>query len=371
MPIRRGAGWSGVSGRGELNPRPPAPKAGALHCATPRLGPRGYSAACEKRAGPRRYTRAPHEVHRRAPRGQQGEALRRGRRERVRKGESTPPSSKIAREVRIPGFRPGKAPRKLLEARLGTDVGRERGAAATRCPSTTPRRSARTRSTSSPPPRSTSPAGEEDGDVAFDAVVEIRPAGRASAATTACGSRSPTPRPPTRRSTRRSTACASSSPSSRRSTARPSTATTSRSTSPARRTASPSPASPPTTTSTRSAPARSCPSSTSSCGRQGGDILEFDADAPGDPDEDARRVPHAREGGEGEGPARARPTSGPARRPSSTPLDELRADLAKRIGTGQAGPGPDGPAREAAEASPSWSRTSSPTPSSTARCRSA
>ena len=32
---------------------------------------------------------------------------------------------KLAREVRIPGFRPGKAPRRLLEARLGTDIARE------------------------------------------------------------------------------------------------------------------------------------------------------------------------------------------------------------------------------------------------------
>src|SRR5690606_28727175 len=31
---------------------------------------------------------------------------------------------KIAREVRLPGFRPGKAPRKVLEARLGRGVGR-------------------------------------------------------------------------------------------------------------------------------------------------------------------------------------------------------------------------------------------------------
>ncbi len=52
---------------------------------------------------------------------------------------------KIAREVRIPGFRPGKAPRKLLEARLGEGVGAGRGAArrdarllrARRCASTT------------------------------------------------------------------------------------------------------------------------------------------------------------------------------------------------------------------------------------------
>src|SRR5471032_441582 len=32
---------------------------------------------------------------------------------------------KLAREVRIPGFRPGKAPRRLLEARLGSEVARE------------------------------------------------------------------------------------------------------------------------------------------------------------------------------------------------------------------------------------------------------
>src|SRR5947209_19189079 len=32
---------------------------------------------------------------------------------------------KIARQTRIPGFRPGKAPRRILETRLGTDVARE------------------------------------------------------------------------------------------------------------------------------------------------------------------------------------------------------------------------------------------------------
>ncbi len=32
---------------------------------------------------------------------------------------------KIAREVRIPGFRPGKAPRRLVEARVGTDAARQ------------------------------------------------------------------------------------------------------------------------------------------------------------------------------------------------------------------------------------------------------
>ncbi len=32
---------------------------------------------------------------------------------------------RIAREVRIPGFRPGKAPRRILEARIGTAAARE------------------------------------------------------------------------------------------------------------------------------------------------------------------------------------------------------------------------------------------------------
>src|SRR5256885_13374386 len=32
---------------------------------------------------------------------------------------------KLAREGRIPGFRPGKAPRRLLEARRGTDIARQ------------------------------------------------------------------------------------------------------------------------------------------------------------------------------------------------------------------------------------------------------
>src|SRR5438034_6846039 len=32
---------------------------------------------------------------------------------------------KIARETRIPGFRPGKAPRRILEARFGTELARQ------------------------------------------------------------------------------------------------------------------------------------------------------------------------------------------------------------------------------------------------------
>ena len=32
---------------------------------------------------------------------------------------------KIARQVRIPGFRPGKAPRQIIEARVGLDAARQ------------------------------------------------------------------------------------------------------------------------------------------------------------------------------------------------------------------------------------------------------
>ena len=98
-----------------------------------------------------------------------------------------------------------------------------------------------------------------------------------------------------------------------------------------------SPASPPTTTSTRSAAARSCPSSTtSSRGAKVGDILEFTAAHP-DPDEDPHRLPGPREGRQGEGPPRGRPTSGPTRPPSSTrsrscaPTSPTRAALVKQV----------------------------------------
>jgi trigger factor len=81
---------------------------------------------------------------------------------------------KIAREVRIPGFRPGKAPRKLLEARLGKDTARQEAlrealpdyyAEAVKTTEIDP--------IGMPEFDITSDAAE--GPVAFDAVVEIRP----------------------------------------------------------------------------------------------------------------------------------------------------------------------------------------------------
>jgi trigger factor len=81
---------------------------------------------------------------------------------------------KLAREVKVPGFRPGKAPRRLLEARFGTEVAREQAlrdslpdfyAEAVRAEDIDVIAA----------PEIDITAGEEEGDVEFDAVVEVRP----------------------------------------------------------------------------------------------------------------------------------------------------------------------------------------------------
>ncbi len=81
---------------------------------------------------------------------------------------------KLAGEVRIPGFRPGKAPRQLLEARLGTEVAREQALR-----DAVPEYYAEAIATEDidviAAPEIDITAGESSGDVAFDAVVEVRP----------------------------------------------------------------------------------------------------------------------------------------------------------------------------------------------------
>lgn len=81
---------------------------------------------------------------------------------------------KLAKEVRLPGFRPGKAPRRLLEARLGTEVARDQALR-----DSLPEFYAEAVVTESidviAPPEIDITAGEDTGDVEFDAVVEIRP----------------------------------------------------------------------------------------------------------------------------------------------------------------------------------------------------
>ena len=81
---------------------------------------------------------------------------------------------KIAREVRIPGFRPGKAPRKVLERRLGAKVGREQ-ALQDALPEYYAKALFDNDVDAIDAPEIDITAGEEAGPVAFDAVVEVRP----------------------------------------------------------------------------------------------------------------------------------------------------------------------------------------------------
>lgn len=81
---------------------------------------------------------------------------------------------KIAREVRIPGFRPGKAPRKLLEARVGLDAAREE-AIRESLPGFYVQALRENDVDAIAAPEIDVTSGREDGPVAFDAVVEVRP----------------------------------------------------------------------------------------------------------------------------------------------------------------------------------------------------
>jgi trigger factor len=82
---------------------------------------------------------------------------------------------KIAREVRIPGFRPGKAPRKVLERRLGPGVGREQ-ALHDSLPEFYAQALVEHDVDAIAPPDIDITSGQEgDGPLFFDAVVEVRP----------------------------------------------------------------------------------------------------------------------------------------------------------------------------------------------------
>jgi trigger factor len=81
---------------------------------------------------------------------------------------------KIAREVRIPGFRPGKAPRRLLEARLGKETGRSE-ALRDALPDYYTQAIRDHDVDAIAPPEIDITAGRESGPLAFDAVVEVRP----------------------------------------------------------------------------------------------------------------------------------------------------------------------------------------------------
>ena len=81
---------------------------------------------------------------------------------------------KIAKEVRIPGFRPGKAPRKILETRFGPQIGREQ-ALQDSLPEYYSAAVIEHDVDVIAPPEIDITGGQESGDIAFDAVVEVRP----------------------------------------------------------------------------------------------------------------------------------------------------------------------------------------------------
>ncbi|MFN2607677.1 MAG: trigger factor [Acidimicrobiales bacterium] len=81
---------------------------------------------------------------------------------------------KLARDVRVPGFRPGKAPRRLLEARLGTDVARQE-AIRDSLPDFYEKALRENEVEPIAAPEIEITAGREAGPVSFDAVVEVMP----------------------------------------------------------------------------------------------------------------------------------------------------------------------------------------------------
>lgn len=81
---------------------------------------------------------------------------------------------RIAREVRIPGFRPGKAPRQLLEARIGTEAARGE-ALEHAIPQYYADAIVEHEVDVIASPEIDITDGREEGDVAFDAIVEVRP----------------------------------------------------------------------------------------------------------------------------------------------------------------------------------------------------
>lgn len=81
---------------------------------------------------------------------------------------------KIAREVRLPGFRPGKAPRKVLEARIGIEAARSQ-AIEDAIPEYLTRAVREHDVDIIATPEVELTSGQSDGPVRFDATVEVRP----------------------------------------------------------------------------------------------------------------------------------------------------------------------------------------------------
>ena len=145
---------------------------------------------------------------------------------------------KLAREVRVPGFRPGKAPRQLLEARFGPDVAREQALRDSLPEYYVRGRRGQRRRRDRARRRSRSRRARTTGDVEFEAVVEVRPIVRLVGYDELHGRAAVRQRSTTPPSTSRSMRCANGSPTSPTPSTRSSTTPTRRSTSPARSTVS-------------------------------------------------------------------------------------------------------------------------------------
>lgn len=81
---------------------------------------------------------------------------------------------KIAREVNIPGFRAGKAPRRILEARIGSEAARQQ-ALQDSIPEYLARAVREQDVDIIAPPKIDITSGEDNGSVSFDAEIQVRP----------------------------------------------------------------------------------------------------------------------------------------------------------------------------------------------------
>jgi trigger factor len=81
----------------------------------------------------------------------------------------------LARQVRVPGFRPGKVPRKVLEARMGGAGALRAEALRESLPDFYARAVVDTELDPIAQPEIDITSGEDDGPVSFDAVVQVRP----------------------------------------------------------------------------------------------------------------------------------------------------------------------------------------------------
>jgi len=82
---------------------------------------------------------------------------------------------RLARQVRVPGFRPGRVPRPVLEARLGGAVALRQQALSDALPDLYARAVIDTELDPIAAPEIDITSGEEGGPITFDAVVEVRP----------------------------------------------------------------------------------------------------------------------------------------------------------------------------------------------------